>query len=83
MIPLILELGGKREFQGNIKASFPKSVLGERIMPTKSGKRNLEEFLKKAFDLGFQYEKVYRGCSQCVLAAIQDLWAPLLHSGRR
>jgi C_GCAxxG_C_C family probable redox protein len=43
-------------------------------MPTKPGKRNEEEFLKKAFDLGFQYEKVYRGCSQCVLAAIQDLF---------
>jgi C_GCAxxG_C_C family probable redox protein len=74
MIPLILELGEKREFKGNIEASFPKSALGEWIMPTKSGKRNLEEFLKKAFDLGFQYEKVYRGCSQCVLAAIQDLF---------
>jgi len=39
-----------------------------------SGKRNKEETLKKAYDLGFEYEKVYRGCSQCVLAAVQDLF---------
>jgi hypothetical protein len=43
-------------------------------MPTKSKKRNVEEVSKKAFDLGFQYEKVYMGCSQCVVAAIQDLF---------
>ncbi|MBP1715400.1 MAG: GCAxxG family protein [Deltaproteobacteria bacterium] len=29
---------------------------------------------RKAYDLGFQYEKVYKGCSQCVLAAVQDLF---------
>jgi len=28
--------------------------------------------LDKAYELGFEYEKVYRGCSQCVIAAIQD-----------
>jgi C_GCAxxG_C_C family probable redox protein len=44
------------------------------MMPTKSKKGNADEILKKAFDLGFQYEKVYRGCSQCILAAIQDLF---------
>jgi C_GCAxxG_C_C family probable redox protein len=31
-----------------------------------------EELLKKAYELGFDYEKTYRGCSQCVIAAIQD-----------
>lgn len=31
-----------------------------------------EQLLKKAYDLGFEYEKVYRGCSQCSIAAIQD-----------
>ena len=31
-----------------------------------------EELLDKAYELGFEYEKVYRGCSQCVIAAIQD-----------
>lgn len=31
-----------------------------------------EELLKKAYELGFEYEKVYRGCSQCAIAAIQD-----------
>ena len=29
---------------------------------------------QKAYKLGFQYEKVYKGCSQCVLAAVQDLF---------
>ena len=29
---------------------------------------------KKAYNLGFQYEQVYKGCSQCVLAAVQDLF---------
>jgi C_GCAxxG_C_C family probable redox protein len=31
-----------------------------------------EEFIKKAYRLGFEYEKKYRGCSQCALAAIYD-----------
>ena len=31
-----------------------------------------QELLDKAYKLGFEYEKVYRGCSQCVIAAIQD-----------
>jgi len=43
-------------------------------MSAKPKKKNVEEVLKKAFDLGFEYEKVYMGCSQCVLAAIQDLF---------
>ena len=30
------------------------------------------ELLEKAYQLGFDYEKVYRGCSQCAIAAIQD-----------
>jgi len=43
-------------------------------MPTGSRKKSLKTTLKKAYDLGFEYEKVYKGCSQCVLAAIQDLF---------
>ena len=31
-----------------------------------------KELLGKAYKLGFEYEKVYRGCSQCAIAAIQD-----------
>lgn len=31
-----------------------------------------QELLEKAYELGFEYEKTYRGCSQCVIAAIQD-----------
>jgi C_GCAxxG_C_C family probable redox protein len=27
---------------------------------------------EKAYELGKEYEKVYRGCSQCVVAALQD-----------
>jgi C_GCAxxG_C_C family probable redox protein len=30
------------------------------------------ELLDKAYQLGFEYEKTYRGCSQCAIAAIQD-----------
>ena len=30
------------------------------------------ELLDKAYRLGFEYEKTYRGCSQCAIAAIQD-----------
>ena len=31
-----------------------------------------KELLKKAYQLGFEYEKTYKGCSQCAIAAIQD-----------
>ena len=33
---------------------------------------NKASLVKKAYSLGFAYEKKYRGCSQCTLAAIQD-----------
>jgi len=33
-----------------------------------------EEILRKAYDLGFEYERTNRGCAQCVLGAIQDLF---------
>jgi hypothetical protein len=31
-----------------------------------------QALLDKAYQLGFEYEKTYRGCSQCAIAAIQD-----------
>lgn len=31
-----------------------------------------KELMEKAYELGFEYEKKYKGCSQCVIAAIQD-----------
>jgi len=31
-----------------------------------------ESIVKQAFKLGFDYEKKYRGCSQCAIAAVQD-----------
>jgi hypothetical protein len=34
-----------------------------------------EERIKKAYDLGFQYEKEYYGCSQCTVAAVSDALA--------
>jgi C_GCAxxG_C_C family probable redox protein len=37
-------------------------------------KGNRSEILQKAYDLGVDYEVKYMGCSQCVLAAIQDLF---------
>jgi len=35
-------------------------------------KVNIVELAEKAFRLGKEYEKTYRGCSQCVIAALQD-----------
>lgn len=32
-----------------------------------------KEMMQKAYDLGFKYEKDYRGCTQCAIAAIQDV----------
>jgi len=31
-----------------------------------------KQIIKKAYDLGFEYEKDYGGCAQCAIAAIQD-----------
>jgi C_GCAxxG_C_C family probable redox protein len=31
-----------------------------------------EELIERAYQLGFDYEKKYRGCSQCTIAAIYD-----------
>ena len=33
---------------------------------------NKTELAEKAYRLGKEYEKTYRGCSQCVIAALQD-----------
>lgn len=35
-------------------------------------KPNIAEVAEKACKLGKEYEKTYRGCSQCVIAALQD-----------
>ncbi|MBW1695645.1 MAG: C_GCAxxG_C_C family protein [Deltaproteobacteria bacterium] len=31
-----------------------------------------DKLLQEAYRLGFEYERTFRGCSQCVIAAIQD-----------
>lgn len=31
-----------------------------------------EEFIQKAYELGVKYEKEYRGCARCTVAALQD-----------
>jgi C_GCAxxG_C_C family probable redox protein len=51
-----------------------KKSLGGNFMPKKTVKKNRKAILKRAYDLGFRYEKVYHGCTQCVLAAIQDVF---------
>ena len=33
-----------------------------------------DEAAEKAYELGKHYEKTYRGCSQCVIAALQDVF---------
>lgn len=35
-------------------------------------KAPIAELAEKAYKLGKEYEKTYRGCSQCVIAALQD-----------
>lgn len=35
-------------------------------------KLNPSELAEKAYQLGKEYEKTYRGCAQCVIAALQD-----------
>ncbi len=34
--------------------------------------RNAKELAEKAYSLGWEYQKTYRGCSQTLLAALQD-----------
>ena len=31
-----------------------------------------EDLIRKAHDLGFEYEKAFRGCGQCTIAALRD-----------
>ena len=33
-----------------------------------------ENTAEKAYQLGIEYEKTYTGCSQCVVAALQDAY---------
>ncbi len=35
-------------------------------------KQKISELAEKAYHLGKEYERTYRGCAQCVMAAIQD-----------
>jgi hypothetical protein len=35
-------------------------------------KANSAELAERAYKLGKEYEKTYRGCGQCVIAALQD-----------
>ena len=37
-----------------------------------NNKPDVEALVKKAHDLGFEYEKTYRGCGQCLIAAVYD-----------
>jgi len=34
--------------------------------------KKVKELTEKAYKLGYEYEKTYRGCGQCTLAALQD-----------
>jgi len=36
-------------------------------------KTSKAELVEKAYTLGKEYDKTYRGCSQCVIAALQDV----------
>ncbi len=34
--------------------------------------KDAKKLMEKAYKLGYEYEKTYRGCGQCALAALQD-----------
>ncbi len=34
--------------------------------------KNVKMLGEKAYKLGYEYEKTYRGCGQCIIAALQD-----------
>lgn len=36
--------------------------------------RKKKEILERAYEMGHEYEKRYKGCSQCTVAAVQDLF---------
>ncbi len=38
----------------------------------KSDSTPLDPRVKRAYDVGYEYEKTYRGCGQCAFAALQD-----------
>ncbi len=43
-------------------------------MADPSGKKDTAEILQRVYDLGFDYEADFLGCSQCVVAALQDVF---------
>ena len=51
-------------------ATAPESVLteGSRV----DLNEDPETLIQKAYDLGQEYERVYKGCAQCTVAALQD-----------
>ena len=61
-------------FVNNMKACFTlvmdnREVLGYTVSMNKDKK---DDYINRAYDLGYEYEKTYRGCAQCTLAAVQD-----------
>jgi len=46
--------------------------LGSFDRGSTNGVMTRETLQKRAYELGFQYEKAYHGCAQCAVAAIQD-----------
>lgn len=56
-------------------ASCNRQFAASRILQ-EDDKINLEgdpeQFIQKAYELGFKYEKEYRGCARCTVAALQD-----------
>jgi C_GCAxxG_C_C family probable redox protein len=47
-------------------------LLGRSYPKVKEGETMAGKAAEKAYELGKHYEKTYRGCSQCVIAALQD-----------
>lgn len=62
---------GARFLPCTVKAQpiVKEGATGERGLP---GGTTREELLETAYKLGFKYERMYKGCAQCAIAAIHD-----------
>ncbi|MGB9662130.1 MAG: C-GCAxxG-C-C family protein [Moorellaceae bacterium] len=59
-------IGGMNVYLCFLKKLFVEAVELSEVFP--------EELVRKAYELGFKYEKENKGCAQCVLAVVQDLF---------
>ncbi len=61
------------KFEPELKHLIRKQIAAMKANGLTLQKPEHYEKIKKAYELGFLYEGVYRGCAQCVLAALFEL----------